>query len=92
MIFSYLYLFFQHFIQSNVMEDGQVAGEFAPDRAEEDPEDLEYHGIVSESKADSDDDSFDENDDDEEADKTTAVGATDTGAADQGGTRTPSFE
>ena len=74
------------------MEDGQVAGKFAPDRAEEDPEYLEFHGIVSESEAGSDDGSSDDTDDDEEDDETAAVGATDTGAADQGGTRDPSFE
>ena len=75
------------------MEDGQVAGEFAEDRAEEDPEDLEYHGVISEFEAGSDDCSSDETEDDEEeADEAAAVGAPDVGAAVQGGTRAPSFE
>ena len=75
-----------------MMKDGQVTGEFAEDLTDEDPEDLEYHGVVSESEAGSDDGSSDDTDDDEEAADTTAVGAADTGATDQGGMRDPSFE
>src|SRR3954471_5981376 len=36
----------QHFIQSDVMEDGQVAGRYAPDREADDPADVEYNGEV----------------------------------------------
>src|SRR4051812_35948016 len=32
----------QHFLGSDMMEDGQVAGRFQPDRSEEDREDLEH--------------------------------------------------
>src|SRR4051812_36355783 len=80
------------------MEDGQVTGEFAEDRAEEDPEDLEYHGILSESETGSDNNSSDEtvqddNDDEEdEADEAAPVGAPEAGATVQGGTRTTSLE
>src|SRR3954471_22598406 len=36
----------QHFIQSDLMEDGQVADTYAPDREEDDPVDVEYDGEV----------------------------------------------
>src|SRR3954465_4405227 len=75
------YLFFQHFFRSDVMEDGQVAGVFAPDRTEEDPEDLEYHGVVSESEPGSEDGSSDDTDDNKEVITDAATGASDTGAA-----------
>src|SRR4051794_20674888 len=84
---------FQHFIQSDVMEDGQVAGYFTPDRTEEDPEDLEYHSVLSDDSEDeSSDDSNDSGTTDAAAETGAAdagaeVGAADTGAADQGGTR-----
>src|SRR3954464_4834402 len=42
---SFLTFFFsQHFLQSNVMEHGQKAGVYAPDRTEDDPSDVEYVG------------------------------------------------
>ena len=69
------------------MEDDQVAGIFAPDRTEEDPEDLEYHNLLSKSDSDSEDDSSDNTADAWAADNTADVGAADAGAADQGGTR-----
>ena len=82
---------FQHFIASDVMEDGQVAGIFAPERTEEDPEDLEYHGLLSSSDSGSEDGSSDNTADAGAADNAADVGATDVGTADQGGTRDPSF-
>ena len=39
------------------MEDGQVAGSYAPDREDDDPVDLEYNG---EAPSDSDDDDADD--------------------------------
>ena len=59
------------------MQDDQVAGSFAPDRSKEDPEDLEYYGLLS-SDSSSEDDPADE--------------PADAGAADQGSTCDPSFE
>src|SRR4051812_29126339 len=74
------------------MEEGQITGVFAPDRTEEDPEDLEYHDLLSGSDTSSDDGSSDDDADAEEPDNTADVGASDTGATDQGGMRDPSFE
>src|SRR3954470_10307428 len=45
----------QHFIQSDLMEDGQVAGTYAPDREEDDPADFEYNGEAPPSESDDDD-------------------------------------
>src|SRR4051812_34022052 len=53
-------LSFQHFIQSDLMEDGQEAGVFAPDRTEEDPTDLEYNGEIPSADSSGDDEDEDE--------------------------------
>src|SRR3954468_10927561 len=46
-----LLLLAQHFLRSDLMEDGQVAGTYAPDREEDDPEDFEYNGEVPPSES-----------------------------------------
>src|SRR3954467_3929724 len=74
------------------MEDGQVAGEYAPNRTEDDPEDLEYHGNFPSSESDSEDESSDESTDADEPAADADTRAADPGAAAQGGTRDPSFE
>src|SRR3954463_4229182 len=50
----------QHFIQSDLMEDGQEAGVYAPDRTEEDPTDLEYDGEIPSAETSGDDEDEDE--------------------------------
>src|SRR3954469_10999902 len=50
----------QHFIQSDLMEDGQVAGTYAPDHEEDDPADFEYDGEVPPSDSSDDGESFGE--------------------------------
>src|SRR3954464_2898111 len=74
------------------MEDGQVAGQYAPDRSDEDPADVEYHGDFPSSESDDEDESSGESTDSEEpaADADTRDANPD--AAAQGGTRDPSFE
>src|SRR3954468_12496787 len=92
------FFFSQHFIQSDMIEDGQEKGVYAPDRAEDDPSDVEYAGNLGPSdSADDDDESsgestdFDDaaDDDDPEVAVTRDVG---TGATTRGGTPDPSFE
>src|SRR3954463_12664700 len=85
----------QHFIQSSVMEDGQEAGKFAPDREVDDPTDFEFNGGppiepagAAESSADNSD--SEESDDDAEADS--ADDDADPPPAARGGTPTSSFE
>src|SRR4051812_48123601 len=46
-----LLLFAQHFIQSDLMEGGQVAGTYTPDREDDDPADFEYNGEVPPSES-----------------------------------------
>src|SRR3954469_7935099 len=41
-----LIVLLQHFLGSDVMEDGQIAGQFHPDRSEEDREDLELFAPI----------------------------------------------
>src|SRR3954468_9739017 len=41
----------QHFIGSDLMEDGQENSKFAPDREEDDPADFEYNGEVPPSES-----------------------------------------
>ena len=67
------------------MHDDQVAGSYHPDRTEEDPEDLEYHGLLSESDSGSKDGSSDDTADAGAADNTADVRAANAGAANQGG-------
>src|SRR4051812_43592052 len=64
--FSNFLLLSQHFIQSNVMQDGQVFGEYAPDHAEEDPADVEFHGDFPSSESGDEDESSGESTDSEE--------------------------
>ena len=90
----------QHFIRADWMEDGQVAGVYAPDREEDDPADFEYNGEVPPSESgddDADDDeSSGESSDSDDADDADAGAAdpqdADTRPAAQGGTPDPSLE
>src|SRR3954462_7361000 len=74
------------------MEDGQVAGEYAPNRTEDDPEDVEYHGDFPSSKSDSEDESSDESTDADEPAADANTRASDPGVTAQGGTQDSSFE
>src|SRR3954462_106646 len=83
----------QHFIQSDVMEDGQVAGRYATDREADDPTDVEYNGEAPPSDSTDDEassDGFsdfpDEYDDDDDA------AAADTRTTARGGTPDSSLE
>src|SRR4051812_32655651 len=71
------------------MEDGQVASEYAPNRSEDDPEDLEYHGDFPSSESKTEDESSDESTDAEEPAADADTKDADPGAAAQGGTRDP---
>src|SRR3954471_13189031 len=80
------------------MEDGQVKDVYAPDRAEDDPSDVEYADNLGPSDhANDDDESSGEwsdsddpaDDDDQDAADTRDVG---TGTTTRGGTPNPSFE
>src|SRR3954462_14008907 len=78
------------------MEDGQVAGTYAPDREEDDPTDVEYNGEAPPSESTDDEESsggfsdfpdeYDDDDDDADAE------AADTRTAAQGGTPDSSLE
>src|SRR4051812_27364974 len=92
-----LLLLAQHFIQSDLMEDGQVAGTYAPDREEDDPEDFEYNGEVPPSESTDDGESSGESSESEDpADDANAEAAdpknADIRTAAQGGTPDPSLE
>src|SRR3954469_17810901 len=87
----------QHFIQYDVMEDGQVAGTYAPDREEDDPADVEYDGEVPPSDSTDDEESSGESSESEDlADDADAEAADPkdggTRTAAQGGTPDPSLE
>src|SRR3954466_1858407 len=79
------------------MEDGQVADVYAPDRAEEDPADVEHNGDFPSSEPAAEEESSDESTDSEDhandADTEAAdIRGADTDAAAQGGTPDPSFQ
>src|SRR4051812_26464104 len=89
-------LFSQHFIRSDLMEDGQEAGIYALDREEDDPADFEYNGEVPPSESTDEGESSGESSESEDpADDADAEAAdtrdADIGAAAQGGTPDPSF-
>src|SRR3954463_868269 len=79
------------------MEDGQVAGVYAPDRTEDDPTDVEYTGnFASSDSADEEESSGESTESDNPADDASTEAAdtrdADTGIAARGGTHDPSFE
>src|SRR4051812_10229506 len=87
----------QHFIQSDLMEDGQVAGTYALDREEDDPTDFEYDGEVPPSDSTDDGESSGESSESEDfADDADAEAAdprdADIRTAAQGGTPDPFLE
>src|SRR4051812_17491609 len=91
------FFFSQHFIQSDMMEDGQETGVYAPDRAEDDPSDVEYVGnFGSSDSADDEESSGESTDSDDLADDDDPEAAdardADAGATARGGTHDPSFE
>ena len=92
-----LLLLAQHFIRSDLMEDGQVAGTYAPDREEDDPADFEYNGEVPPSEStddgESSGESFESKDSADDADAEAADPRNaDIRTAAQGGTPDPSLE
>src|SRR3954463_6239211 len=79
------------------MEDGQVAGVYAPDRTEDDPTDVEYTGnFASSDSADEEESSGESTESDNPADDASTEAAdtrdADTSDAARGGTHDPSFE
>src|SRR3954466_7756578 len=85
----------QHFIQSNTMEDGQVAGQFAPDREVDDPTDFEFNGghpIDPAGGSESSADNSDSEESDEDAESDSADDDADPPPAARGGMPTSSFE
>src|SRR3954465_15648502 len=91
------FLLDQHFIQSDLMEDGQVEGIYAPDREEDDPADFEYNGEVPPSESTNEGESSWESSESEDPADGADIEAADTRNADiltsaQGGTPDPSFE
>src|SRR3954469_7243975 len=82
----------QHFIQSDLMEDDQVAGTYAPDREEDDPADVEYDGEVPPSDSTDDGESSGESSEPEDSADDADAEAADTRTAAQGGTPDPSLE
>src|SRR3954464_11681404 len=92
-----LLLLAQHFIRSDLMEDGQEAGVYVPDRGEDDPADFEYNGEVPPSESTGEGESSGESSESEDpADDADAKAAdtrnTDIQAAAQGGTPDPSLK
>src|ERR1041385_8088555 len=96
-----LLLLAQHFIRSDLMEDGQVIGMYAPDREEDDPADFEYNGETPPSESDDDDaddgeSSGESSESDDPADDANAEAAdpqnVDTRPTAQGGTPDPFLE
>src|SRR3954464_6065402 len=88
---------FQHFMASNLMEDGQETGKFAPDHEEDDPTDFEYNGEVPPSESTDEGESSGESSESETPDDDADNEAADTRDADirpaaHGGTPDPSFE
>src|SRR3954470_2890940 len=91
------FLLLQHFIGSDLMEDGQETGKFAPDREEDDPADFEYNGEVPPSESTDEGESSGKSSESETPDDDADNEAADTRDADirlaaQGGTPDPSFE
>src|SRR3954468_19077483 len=82
----------QHFIGSDLMEDGQETGKFAPDREEDDPADFEYNGEVPPSESTDEGESSGESSESETPDDDADTRAADIRPAAQGGTPDPSFE
>src|SRR3954470_15328544 len=82
----------QHFIQSDVMEDGQVAGTYAPDREDDDPADVEYNGEAPPSDSTDDEESSGEFSESADVADDADAEAADTRTAAQGGTPDPSLE
>src|SRR4051812_32264632 len=82
----------QHFIQSDVMEDGQVAGTYAPDREDDDPADAEYNGEAPPSDSTDDEESSGESSESEDLANDADVEAADTRTTAQWGTPDPSLE
>src|SRR4051812_7152683 len=84
----------QHFIQFDLMEDGQVAGTYAPDREEDDPAEFEYNGEVPPSDSTDDSESSGESEDPADDADTEAANPRDTDirSTAQGGTPDTSLE
>ena len=80
--FGNFLLLAQHFIRSDLMEDGQEAGEYTPDSEEDDPADFEYNSEIPPVESTDEDESSGESSESDDPADDADIEAADTRNAD----------